>query len=518
MPEDSSTDSDLEREQVAISQLELEPVSSYESTKDYYTEQANSFIGGSAVISRANSRNRRGSHHSLFEEEEEDGSIEDTSGELSSGEIDETPSHKIFTFSLPFGGKNLLPVSPLSSLKALLSNDQTINDVATAEHTDDKKVVKLNREDIKLKLKRQDSITSIEERFLFANNKGVENVRSKAVKHVFKPEAILNALKSFSNTNPNAVTKDGYSISRMEKIWDELEGDIVILGGYRGSILRNAITKKRVWIPIKAGFNMTKINLLLGPNETDEINASKTIIPDGMLTHLGPVDVAKRLIKRLDMNPKIHIEDFGYDWRLSIDLTASQLKDKLQELYDKQKIKKGTYVIAHSMGGLLAHKVLQDFTHLIRGIIYVGAPSQCPNILGPLRFGDEVILNKSILNAESNFFMRSSFYFLPIDGRCFINKRTYERYDLDYFNPEVWKEYCLSPLVNPEREKDEENDQIKENNKHSLLSPVKMIKSSSNLLKEETELEFQTSFEDSYEYLKRILAKTKASFHAEFRI
>ena len=97
MPEDSSTDSDLEREQVAISQLELEPVSSYESTKDYYTEQANSFIGGSAVISRANSRNRRGSHHSLFEEEEEDGSIEDTSGELSSGEIDETPSHKTDT-------------------------------------------------------------------------------------------------------------------------------------------------------------------------------------------------------------------------------------------------------------------------------------------------------------------------------------------------------------------------------------------------------------------------------------
>lgn len=55
------------------------------------------------------------------------------------------------------------------------------------------------------------------------------------------------------------------------------------------------------------------------------------------------------------------------------------------------------------MGGLVAHKVLQDCTHLIRGIIYVGSPSQCPNILGPIRFGDDVMWNKTIFTKETNF-------------------------------------------------------------------------------------------------------------------
>ncbi|QEU60199.1 hypothetical protein KDRO_C07300 [Kluyveromyces lactis] len=545
MPVDQlSTDSDLEREEAAQSQLDVHSVTSYESPKDLYAEEASSFIGGSAVISRVNTQRRKSTGaKSLYVDEEESNESESTKEDFSNllttpdlveckpkeldaekkaskvvegdeseiSSFDAKPSHKIFTFSLPFGGKNLLPVSPLTSIRAFLSNEQISNDEVTEPTTspDDKENRKLDRNQIKLKLKRQESITSIEERFLFANNKGIQNVRSKAVKHALKPETLINAIRSFSNVDPEEITEDGYSVSRLETVWDELEGDVVILGGYRGSILRNAETMKRVWIPIKAGFNIRKINLLLGPKADDELRATETIIPDGMLTHIGPIDVARKLIRRLKMNPNVNVEDFGYDWRLSLDITAAQLKEKLQELYEKQTIKKGTFLIAHSMGGLLAHKVLQDYTHLIRGIIYVGAPSQCPNILGPLRFGDEVILNKSILNAESNFFMRSSFYFLPHDGRCFINKDTYERYDLDFFDPNVWKEYGLSPLVSKERESTSQIDKVKDSLKLAILSPVKMIKSSSNLLKDETENVFITSFEDSYDYLKRILPKTK---------
>lgn len=532
-----NTDSDLEREIQAQNKTQSEQetdidvnselLASYKPIRDSYTNEANSFIGGSAVISRSESaKKRQGSSRSLFEEEPE--FVEDDEQNEEAKLLDDVrPQKKIFTFSLPFGGKNPLPVSPLNSLKALWSNDQTvfiedddeskINDNNNNNNknkynndTENTLAKKLDREEIKLKLKRQESITSIEERFLFANNKKMQNVRSKAVKNALKPDTLINVFKSLSTSEPIDMTDDGYSMSRLETVWDEISGDIVILGGYRGSILRNAETKKRVWIPIKAGFNIKKINLLLGPEDEDELRASETIIPDGMLTHIGPVDIARRLIKRLAMNPNVNIEDFGYDWRLSLDITASQLREKLQALYDKQKVKVGTYVIVHSMGGLLAHKVLQDATHLIRGIIYVGAPSQCPNILGPLRFGDEVILNKSILKAETNFFMRSSFYFLPIDGRCFVNRKTFERYDLDYFDPEVWKEYGLSPLVNKDREeKTKDNDTLKESLKMAFFSPVKMIRSSSNFSKEESDDEFQTSFEDSYRYLTKILKRTK---------
>lgn len=101
----------------------------------------------------------------------------------------------------------------------------------------------------------------------------------------------------------------------------------------------------------------------------------------------------------------------------------------------------------------MAHKVLQDHTHLIRGIVYVGAPSECPNILGPLKFGDEVIMNKTILSKEANFFMRSSFYFLPINGTCFVNKTTYKKYKIDFFDPTVWVKLGLSPVVDEDRKK-----------------------------------------------------------------
>ncbi|SCV03225.1 LANO_0G02916g1_1 [Lachancea nothofagi CBS 11611] len=405
-------------------------------------------------------------------------------------------NNSIFTFNLPFGGKSLIPASPLSSLRRTF----------LPGFTDDKARTKTRRK-IKLKLQRQETISSIEERELFQNQKGIDNVRARAVKRALKPGSLFQTIRSFS-TDPQTTTLDGYSIDRLESIWNELEGDMVILGGYRGSILRDCETKRRVWLPIRAGFNIRKVNLLIGPEPDSEAEAQRKIYSDSMLTHFGPVDVCKKLIKKLDSNSNVNIDDFGYDWRLSLQIPADQLASKLQRIYDKQKTKKGTYLIAHSMGGLVAHKVLQDHTHLVRGIIYVGSPSQCPNILGPLRLGDEVILNKSILSAETTFFMRSSFYFLPFDGRCFANKDTLERYDLDFFDPDVWGEYNLSPLVDKERLNDEDVVKVAspDREKFSLIPHVDMMRSLSS---NNEPITFTTPYNKCREYLKRTLKETR---------
>lgn len=355
----------------------------------------------------------------------------------------EDTSHKIFTFTLPLGGNSLLPSRSLSSfVSSLLPGD--------SPSTQDERLQHLNKEQIKEKLKRSDSITSLEEMALFNNEKGIDNVRARAFKKTFEMESLKQTFKNITAA-PGEYTYDGYEYIRLESIWDELDGDFLVMGGYRGSVLRNALTHRRIWIPIKAGLNIRKIDLLIGPNDKDEFKTEKKIIPDGMLTHIGPVDISKRLIRKLKANPKVKVENFGYDWRLSLDISAEHLRKKLESIYSKQKQKKGTYVIAHSMGGLVAHKVLQEHTHLIRGLIYAGAPGQCPNILGPLKFGDEVLMNKTILSKEANFFMRSSFYFLPTDGRCFVDKHTYKRYDLDFFDPNVWIKLGLSPVVDEER-------------------------------------------------------------------
>ncbi|SCU95892.1 LAFA_0G02982g1_1 [Lachancea sp. 'fantastica'] len=439
------------------------------------------------------------------EQEEEEGENEEAGGNLSNNEpppedMDGSNVNKqntsIFTFNLPFGGKSLIPVAPFSTLRKTL----------LPASSDDKEHIKSRRK-IKLKLQRQETISSMEELELFQNQKGIDNVRARAVKRALTPGALFSTIKSFS-TDQQATTHDGYPLDRIESIWDELDGDIVFLGGYRGSILRDCNTKRRIWLPIRAGFNIRKVDLLIGPEPDSEHKAQSKIYPDGMLTHLGPVDVCRKLIKRLRNNPNVNVEDFGYDWRFSLDIPAKDLAKRLTEIYDNQKIKKGTFLVAHSMGGLVAHKVLQEHTHLIRGIIYVGSPSQCPNILGPMRFGDEVIFNKSILSAESTFFMRSSFYFLPFDGRCFANTDTLERYDLDFFDPKIWREYGLSPLVSDERLKEEDDVQISstEKEKFSLIPHVDMMRSLSS---NEEPVHFVTPYKKCQEYLERTLRETR---------
>ena len=80
----------------------------------------------------------------------------------------------------------------------------------------------------------------------------------------------------------------------------QLEGDVIVLGGYRGSTLRSAEPPHRqVWVPVKVGLNLRKVNLELGLEEGDDERASDSIIADGMLSHIGPVDIGRRLLKRL---------------------------------------------------------------------------------------------------------------------------------------------------------------------------------------------------------------------------
>lgn len=464
---DTETDSDLKRDQ-------SEPPTTLKETNstsivDQFSRKSSPdlFIGGAKVKTANTTRPSLARGRSIYDEEPNDDELEEllpvktnehigsqdavsSSADLST--IDQSDqdvqqnqaTHKIFTFSLPFGGKSIIPTPSLSNIfSSVLPNEL------------DYKTEADNRHRIKEKLKRSDSITSLEELALFKNTKGIDNVRARAFKKTFELESLKQTLKNLTSSD-GELTNDGYEVTRLENIWNEVEGDFLVMGGYRGSILRDADTHRRVWIPIRAGLNFRKVDLLIGPTDQDETQAQKLIKPDGMLTHIGPVDVSKRLIKKLRSNPKVNVVDYGYDWRLSLNISADQLCRKLEKIYDRQKVKKGTFIIAHSMGGLVAHKVLQDHTHLVRGIIYVGAPSQCPNILGPLKFGDEVLMNKTILSKEANFFMRSSFYFLPTKGTCFVNKKTYRKYNIDFFDTATWVKLGLSPVVDEARKQLEE--------------------------------------------------------------
>lgn len=455
-------------------------------------------------------------------------------------------SHKIFSFQLPFGGgfpmkKPLQKPHVFKKLTNLitptsLESNATSTTTTALEHYKEKEKLKEplpTKEEIKLKLKRQESISSLEEFILFENLKGREGDTIRTVKKMLTPELDFKTLLSEEERLSRVLTH-------------ELEGDVVIIGGYRGSTLRLKSTGERIWIPLKNGLRInSNADLVIGPKDEDQYKTRKLIYPDGVITHVGPVDISRKLVTKLRKNPKVNVHKFGYDWRLALDISSEDFHKYIANIVENQpkdSTKKGVYIVAHSMGGLVSHDVLQKHTELIRGIVYCGSPSRVPNILGPLRHGDQVLFNKRILSCEANFFMRSSLYFLPEDGKVFINDQNYDkRYDLDYFDWKTWCEYGLSPLVDKNLRIKYEN-----NNNHTPTRKLSGIltdfMNAAHVVQPNTEkngagidnrgaeddeeywgipngnTQFRTSYNDSVEYLKEMLPRAKSFLHSLERI
>ncbi|KAG0646868.1 Uncharacterized protein D0Z07_6244 [Hyphodiscus hymeniophilus] len=261
--------------------------------------------------------------------------------------------------------------------------------------------------------------------------------------------------KRTAQTAPESHTKV------LDRAMESLVGDIVIMGGYRGSILRSTKTRRQVWVPVKVGLNLRKVDLEVGLEPEDEERMEETIYPSGMLQNIGPVDISKRLFKRLSecenaRNGKLRIWDYGYDWRLSPHLLSKKLEAFLEKLPSNQPgtdgslpETRGALVIPHSLGGLITRHVVNRRPELFSGVIYAGVPQSCVNILGPIRNGDAVLLSSRVLTAQVNFTLRTSFVLLPEDGSCFVDINTKEKYPVDFFNLDDWIKYRFSPCTDP---------------------------------------------------------------------
>lgn len=274
---------------------------------------------------------------------------------------------------------------------------------------------------------------------------------------LFGSETSTEGVPSAVMASTGSLSKDG-NLSELDRVLENLTGDIVIMGGYRGSVLRSTKTNRQVWVPVKVGLNIRKVNLEVGLSDEDEEKMEETIYSSGMLQNIGPVDISKRLFKRLRecenaKNGKLRVWDYGWDWRLSPHLLSRKLIAFLEKLPSNQAgqppSEKGATVIAHSLGGLITRHVVNQRPELFAGVIFAGTPQRCINILGPFRNGDAVLLNEKVLTAQVNFSLRTSFVFLPEDGYCFINKQTGEEYPIDFYNKAEWVKYALSPCVAP---------------------------------------------------------------------
>ncbi|OHF00148.1 hypothetical protein CORC01_04556 [Colletotrichum orchidophilum] len=307
----------------------------------------------------------------------------------------------------------------------------------------------------------------------FDHVREMANVRMKAIKDslperpTFKMPS-LPKLGSSLRLNEDATGKaipeapapksDNDGLSTLDRVLETLTGDIVILGGYRGSILRSAEPPHhQLWAPVKIGLNMRKADLEVGLDPEDEESMEERIIPSGMLQNIGPIDISRKLFKKIAAcenvrKGKLRLHDYGYDWRLSPHLLSRKMVEFLEKLPCNQgdsKEPRGALVLAHSLGGLITRHVVNQRPDLFSGVVYVGTPQRCINVLGPLRDGDAVLLNEKILTAQVNFSLRTSFVFLPDDGFCFVNKDTKEEYKVDFHDVNEWIKYRLSPCIEP---------------------------------------------------------------------
>ncbi|KAI9845889.1 MAG: hypothetical protein M1837_004424 [Sclerophora amabilis] len=289
------------------------------------------------------------------------------------------------------------------------------------------------------------------------------NTVSGEQKNDARPGSSSSARKEGSQSQSGLVdvitTADANSgsSSHLLNAMSQLTGDLVIMGGYRGSVLRSAKAPHRqFWIPVKVGLNLRKVNLEVGLDPKDEETMEERIISSGMLTHIGPVDISRRLLKRLRtcenaVKGKLRIWDYGYDWRLSPHLLSRKLIKFLEGLAsndpDLPSESRGALVIGHSLGGIITRHAVNERPELFSGVVYAGVPQTCVNILGPLRNGDEVLLSSRVLTAQVNFTLRTSFVFLPEDGKCFVDSESKEQYPVDFFDVNTWIEHKLSPCV-----------------------------------------------------------------------
>ncbi|KAI6379127.1 hypothetical protein MCOR25_002105 [Pyricularia grisea] len=255
--------------------------------------------------------------------------------------------------------------------------------------------------------------------------------------------------------NSTISPKDGIAI--LDAVLESLIGDVVVLGGYRGSILRSATSPhQQLWVPVKVGLNMRKVNLEVGLDPQDEETMEEHIIPSSMLQNIGPIDISRRLLKRMreSRNAKagtLRVHEFAYDWRLSPARSSARLLKFLEGLKCNSMRDKpsGALVIAHSLGGLITRHAVNQRPDLFSGVVYAGVPQRCINIIGPLRNGDAVLLNQKLLTAQVNFSFRTSFVFLPEDGVCFVSKDGTQEFKFDFYDPENWVKYRLCPAVAP---------------------------------------------------------------------
>ncbi|KAJ3023288.1 hypothetical protein HKX48_003739 [Thoreauomyces humboldtii] len=234
-------------------------------------------------------------------------------------------------------------------------------------------------------------------------------------------------------------------------IFDFLDGDVVVLGGMYGSFLSEKGTGKKVWLTMDSLLGFASVDVGLRLDGVDD-----RLEPSGIFERLGPINVCADLCSEFRSqegcsNGTFRFHPFAYDWRREPDVSSVALEKHLEGIYAQNGSRPIT-VLAHSMGGLLTLAVVNRRPELFRGVVFIGSPfGGVPLILWQLRRGIPFMLNKHLMSPDLHFGARSSFVFLPMDGRALVvdakDGSGEEDYLVDFYSAEEWINHTLSKTL-----------------------------------------------------------------------
>jgi len=200
---------------------------------------------------------------------------------------------------------------------------------------------------------------------------------------------------------------------------------IIFVHGIKGSLL--ATNDRRVWLsPFDALHNTAPLMF----HEGDAVRVA------GLLERVTLVPYLAEYVAYAGIAEKLrgltHGYIFTYDWRGHLDTISDEFGKFVESV--KAETGQNPSIIAHSMGGLVAHGYVKQHPENISKVVYVSVPFR-PGIgyFDDVNLGARVGLNKTILNKEAVFSHPATYYLLAHKG-----SNQYEGHD--FFDAREWQE------------------------------------------------------------------------------
>ena len=216
---------------------------------------------------------------------------------------------------------------------------------------------------------------------------------------------------------------------------------VIIVPGIMGSRLLNS-DNSEIW---------PNISLMIFPGLDDFLNILmlttdgqliENILPDSITKNIGNYDLFASLFSSLESVGYINetsLFEYPYDWRLDIENSSLNLKNKIDQIKSELGVEK-VQIVAHSMGGLLVKKYLKDYGGgSVENFIDIGTPHLgSPKTFKVLNYGDNFGFEKfgfDILNPirtkEISQNMPSVYQLLPSRSYFDDSDNSYKYYVFD---------------------------------------------------------------------------------------